>query len=258
MFQINWLKSSDNVNAYSIDFFNSLDILFNERAKSKLTIHTLNSSLVYFLPIIWNVVNSKNYSLSEKEAIEIGRSVLKNENVKESNLYIGSLHYHIYEDEVDDKLKQVWEEFLGFELYHLQMAAELIKKHEKRDPEEVIGEKVVHPCHFTSQKDYVEKVLRAEIDKRLGSDKDYQFTKDIPQDWASYQVQETAGKDGSPSEVTIRVIAEQKKRDLVCASDNLKKDLPKLAKKAMQKKGMTSDTVTAEEYEKMSKEEFLL
>ena len=167
-------------------------------------------------------------------------------------------YYNCYKDEVDNRLKQIWEEFLAIELDHLQTAAKLFKKYEKRDPEEVIGETVVHPCHFTSQKDYVEKVLRAEIDKRLGSDKDYQFTKDIPQDWASYQVQEAAGKDGSPSEVTIRVIAEQKKRDLVCASDNLKKDLPKLAQKAMQKQGMTDDTVTADEYEKMSKEEFEL
>ena len=46
--------------------------------------------------------------------------------------------------------------------------------------------------------------------------------------------------------------------DLVCASDELTNDLPKLAKKAMQKDGMTCDTVTTEEYEKMSKEEFEL
>ena len=85
-----------------------------------------------------------------------------------------------------------------------------------------------------------------------------EFIKDLPDDWASYWVQETAGKDGSPSEVTIRVIAEQKNRDLVCANEKLKSDLPKLAKKSIQQKGMTCDTVTPEEYEKMSKEEFEL
>lgn len=61
-----------------------------------------------------------------------------------------------------------------------------------------------------------------------------------------------------PSEVTIRVITEQKSRDLVCANEKLKSDLPKLAKKSMQKDGMTCDTVTPEEYEEMSKEEFEL
>ena len=167
-------------------------------------------------------------------------------------------YHNCMTDESNEMLMPIWEEFLAMELDHLQTAAKLFKKYEKRDPEEVIGEDIVHPCHFTSQKDYVEKVLRAEIDKRLGSNKDYQFTKDIPDDWASYWVQETAGKDGSPSEVTIRVIAEQKNRDLVCANEKLKSDLPKLAKKSVQQKGMTCDTVTTEEYEKMSKEEFEL
>jgi hypothetical protein len=67
-----------------------------------------------------------------------------------------------------------------------------------------------------------------------------------------------AGKDGSPSEVTIRVIAEQKSRDLVCASEELEANLPKLAKKSLQNKGMPEDTVTPEEYEKFSKEKFEL
>ena len=110
VFQINWNKSSDSVNPHSIDFFNNMDILFNGSSKSKLTINTLDSSLVYFLPIIWTVVNTKNYSLSEKEAIEIGRSIFKKSNIKESRFYVGSLRYHIYENEVDNYKHQKAEE----------------------------------------------------------------------------------------------------------------------------------------------------
>ena len=167
-------------------------------------------------------------------------------------------YHNCMTDEEDELLMPVWEEFLAFELDHLQTAAELFKKYEKRDPEEVIGEEIIHPCHFTNQKDYVTKVLHKEIDKRLGTDKDYLYTDELPDDWSSYKIQEKAGKDGSPSEVTIRVIKEEKGRDLVCASDDLKSKLPELAKKSVQKKGMTKDTVTPEEYEKMSKEEFIL
>lgn len=98
-FQINWKENSDNVDAYSIDFFDNIDILFSGKAKSKLTIYTLGSSLVYFLPIIWTVVNSKNYSLSEKEAISLGRSIF-GKNVKES-YYVGSLRYLIVEEKDD-------------------------------------------------------------------------------------------------------------------------------------------------------------
>ena len=161
-------------------------------------------------------------------------------------------------DEKDEKLMKIWEEFLAFEIGHLHKAAELFKKHEKRDPEEVIGDKVFDPCHFTSQKEYVEDILRTQIDKRLGTDKDYTTIKKLPDDWASYRIQEEVGKDGAPSEVTIHVIAEQKHRDIVLANDKLKNDLPKLAAKGLQTKGLAPESVTVEEYEQMAKETFVI
>ena len=167
-------------------------------------------------------------------------------------------YHNCYEDEENEKLKAIWEEFLAIEIDHLHTAAELFKKYEKRDPQEVIGEEVVHPCHFESQKEYVGKILNEQIDKRLGTDKDYLYVKDLPDDWASYEIQKTVGEDGSPSEVTIRVIAEQKERDIILASDELKNNVSKLMKKATQKDGMTEDTVTPEEYQEMSKHEFLM
>lgn len=167
-------------------------------------------------------------------------------------------YHNCYTDESDEKLRTIWEEFLAIEINHLHTAAELFKKYENRDPEEIIGEDIVHPCHFQSQKDYVEKILNEQIDKRLGTDKDYLYIKDLPEDWASYDIQKAVSEDGAPSEVTIRVIAQQKDRDYVSASEELKSNLPKLMKKATQQKGMSADTVTSDEYQKMSKEEFLL
>ena len=165
-------------------------------------------------------------------------------------------YHNCYEDEVDSDIKMIWEEFLAIELNHLQTAAELFKKYEKRDPEEVIGDEVVHPCHFESQKEYVKDVLMKEVDKRLGTDKDYMQIKDLPDDWASYAIQDIAGADGSPTETTIRVITEQKNRDLVIADKELQDELPNLVKRGLQKKGLACDTVTYEEYKKMNKEEF--
>ena len=167
-------------------------------------------------------------------------------------------YHNCYVDETDDLLKPIWEQFLEFELNHLQTAANLFKKHEKRDPEEVIGTEIFHPCHFESQKEYVTDILKKQVGKRLGHDKDYLYIKDLPENWASYKVQQEVGKDGAPSEVTIRVIAEQKDRDLVIASDELKKQLPKLAQDGLQEKGLAPETVTVEEYKEMNKEEFLL
>lgn len=94
LFQINWLKNSDNIEPYSIDFFKNMDLAFKGNAKSDLTIQILkDSSLIYFLPIIWTVVNTHDYNLSQREAIDLGRQVFK-----ESALYVGALKYHIFED----------------------------------------------------------------------------------------------------------------------------------------------------------------
>lgn len=168
------------------------------------------------------------------------------------------VYHNCYVDETNDMLKSIWEEFLAIEIEHLKMAAELFKKHENREPEEIIGEEVVHPCHFESQKKYVQDILEKEIDKRLGTDKDYLYTNELPSDWASYSIQKSAGADGAPSEVTIRLITEQKDRALICASDELENNLPRLAKKSMQKDGMTCDTVTPDEYKEMLNKKFIL
>ena len=105
VFQINWIKNSDDVNPYSIDFFSNADILFNGKAKSALTINTLGSSLIYFLPIIWTVVNKRDFNLSEREAIELGRTVF-DKKIKESSYYVGALRYFIFEDDESVEVKQ--------------------------------------------------------------------------------------------------------------------------------------------------------
>lgn len=163
-------------------------------------------------------------------------------------------YHNCYEDEKCPKIKQIWEEFLAMELYHLQKAAELFKKYENREPEEVIGDDVVHPCHFESQKKYVESILNSEIDKRLGTDKDYLYVDDLPEDWASYNIQEIVGEDGSPTDKTIRVIVEQKGCDIVRGSEELIDSIPKLIEESTQERGMTCDTFTASEYEQMDRD----
>ena len=160
-------------------------------------------------------------------------------------------YHNCMTDEKCEMLMPIWEEFLAIELNHLQTAAELFKKYEKRDPEEVIGEEVVHPCHFTSQKEYVTEILTEQIDKRLGPDKDYLYIKDLPDDWASYEVQKQVGEDGSPTEMTIRVINEQKEHDIVRASEKLIGEIPKLAKRGLQDKAQAPGTFQPEEYKEM-------
>ena len=88
----------------------------------------------------------------------------------------------------------------------------------------------------------------------MGTNKDYAYIKDLPDDWASYAVQEKAGEDGAPSEMTIRVIMQQKDHDIVRASDKLIGELPKLVKRGLQEKGQAPCSVQPDEYKQMTRD----
>ncbi len=97
VFQINFSQTKDKSDVYSIDFFKDAEILFGGKSKSNLTLYTLGSSIVYFLPIIWTVASSGNFNLSKEDAEKIAKTKIS--GVKESYKYwIGALEYHVYED----------------------------------------------------------------------------------------------------------------------------------------------------------------
>ena len=153
-------------------------------------------------------------------------------------------------------MKPVWEEFLAMEIGHLHEAAKLFTKYEGRDPEEVIGTKIVIPNHFESQKEYVKNILENEIDKRIGMNKDYTTIGELPEDWPSFAIQEKSNKEGSPTETTIATINLQKGRDIAIADPKLVKSQPKLLERGLEEEYQAPNTVTVEEYEEMSKKTF--
>lgn len=106
------------------------------------------------------------------------------------------------EHETDSRIKDIWEQHLQDEITHLQMAAELFKKHEKRDPEELIPSDMPELVKFQPNKDYVRDVIRKEED----------FTKDGPafvpasdlaDDHRYWQYQEMVNSEGAPSMTVI-------------------------------------------------------
>ena len=97
LFQFNWLINSQNAEIYSVDMFKSIDICFTGVGKSDLTIHTLGSSIVTVLPIIWTVMNTGDYSLSKKEAMKLAETT-RPDGVKESLCIIGGVKYKIFEN----------------------------------------------------------------------------------------------------------------------------------------------------------------
>ena len=161
-------------------------------------------------------------------------------------------YYTCLEDEVDSEIKKYWEIFLEIELEHLKIAAEIFKKYEKKDPEEIIGSEIVIPCRFKSQRAYVQNVLEKEIDKRLApKGKYYNSLNEIPDDWASYPVQEKLSEISAPSENCIQLIGFYNDRNIVEASENLKNEEVSLLEKSLQKHATASNTVFPEQLQKM-------
>lgn len=162
-------------------------------------------------------------------------------------------YYNCYKDEVDEKIKQVWEEFLAMEIEHLKIAAEFFEKHEKRDAEELIGTEILLPCHFESQKNYVENILETEIDKRQDGTEEMGYTTidKLPPDWASYKVQQTVGENGAPTEQTIINICATLGRDIVSADKKLVQKQAALLAKGLEPEAQAPNTVTVKDYENM-------
>ncbi len=161
-------------------------------------------------------------------------------------------YYTCYEDEVDEEIKKYWEIFLEMEIAHLHIAAEMFKKYEKRDPEEIIGSEIIIPCRFKSQKAYVQKILEKEADKRLAPDgKYYNSIDEIPESWTSYEVQERVAEISAPSENCINLVGYYHDRDIVEASENLKNKEVSILEHGLQEIAVAHNTVMPEELQKM-------
>ena len=161
-------------------------------------------------------------------------------------------YYTCMQQEKDERIKKIWEEFLSYEIGHLHSAAELFKKHENRDAEEIIGNKVVEPNKFISQKDYVAKVLREQCDLRLTDGKDMGYTKkdELPDNWPSFRAQEIMNAGGAPSEMVVRMSSMTEGRDVIIASQDLANQEIEILEKGLDRV-QAPDTVNPKELEKM-------
>lgn len=70
------------------------------------------------------------------------------------------------EQEDNPRIKALWERFVDYELGHLNLACELFKQHERRDPAEVLAGTLPRMIDFKSQRDFVRETLRQERDLR--------------------------------------------------------------------------------------------
>lgn len=106
-------------------------------------------------------------------------------------------YYSCVQSETNPRIKALWERFLDYELGHLAFVSELFKTHERRDPAEVLGDgKLPEPIDYSSQREFVRKVLVEEVDMRvIGAD----YTDGAESD-ATLAYREHLNSSGSPTE----------------------------------------------------------
>lgn len=76
------------------------------------------------------------------------------------------LYWSCAESETDPRVKQMWTQFLDFEIGQLHQVRKLFERFEKRDPLELLPKKLEEPLPFTSNRDFVKETLAAEVDFR--------------------------------------------------------------------------------------------
>lgn len=120
-FSINFLKSGQSMVPYSIIFFDKsycTSMLWSNvstyTAKAQLEIKMMGASIVYYIPVIANVINSGKFDISSEEAVKLGRKVYDTKNECVSwDMYFGAQKYHIYEGISEDKVIEKFHLNLG-------------------------------------------------------------------------------------------------------------------------------------------------
>jgi hypothetical protein len=106
-------------------------------------------------------------------------------------------YYSCALQETNHHARALWERFLDYELGHFQLACEVFKQAEKRDPAEIVDIDFAAPLPLRSQREFVRRVLHAEADLRAcGAG----FVQKGQESQETLRYRAGLNADGSPSE----------------------------------------------------------
>jgi hypothetical protein len=101
--------------------------------------------------------------------------------------------------ETNPRIKALWEQFLDYELGHLQVAMRLFEEVEGRDPAELLGDGKLPPfIEYRSQRTFVRQVVEKEVQLRK---RGTEFVDESQEGKSSLDYREAVNAGGSPSEV---------------------------------------------------------
>ncbi len=103
--------------------------------------------------------------------------------------------------ETNPRIRQIWERFCDYELGHLHMVMEMMKKYEKRDPAELLPATLPEPIRFESHRQFVRETLNREVDLRAAGPNFIHKDEEPSRAPASIAYREQMNSEGSPSEI---------------------------------------------------------
>jgi rubrerythrin len=106
-------------------------------------------------------------------------------------------YYSCVAHETNPRIKAIWERFLDYELGQLQAAMEIFKQEEKRDPAEILPEKISETIPYKSQRTFIRMILKDEINLKVKGKK---FTTSEAESNWTLKYREQINNDHSPSE----------------------------------------------------------
>lgn len=140
-------------------------------------------------------------SIEEQHVTQYGSIIDPNETWLEKwLLYEANEVYNYYscmESETNPRVKAIWERFLDYELGHLDLVMNLFKKHEGRDPAEILPDKLPDPIPYESQRDFVRQTLTQEVNLRTNG---AHFVEKAEESRVSREYRQQLNSEGSPSE----------------------------------------------------------
>ncbi|MFD3843567.1 hypothetical protein ACFWWC_46340 [Streptomyces sp. NPDC058642] len=74
------------------------------------------------------------------------------------------LYHSFMEQEPDPKVKAIWELHLNMELAHLQIACDLMRRHDCREPQEILAPELPNVLTFEENKQFVRGLLDTQMD----------------------------------------------------------------------------------------------
>ncbi|CAA9439447.1 MAG: FIG00349219: hypothetical protein [uncultured Ramlibacter sp.] len=141
-------------------------------------------------------------SVESQHITHYGSMLNPNETVLEKLLLTEACEVWNYagcaEQETNPRVKAIWERFLDYELGHFQLALQLFKEVEQRDPAELLGDGRLPPfIPYRSQREFVRKVVETETQLRK---RGTEFVDESQEGRSSLDYRKAVNAAGSPSE----------------------------------------------------------